>query len=68
MLLPSILWEGSFAPINSATVGNMSMVMAGVLQLLLAGMVSGHHIKVLSRQPPSNIVPLPSRRGPDEPA
>ena len=46
----------------------MSMVIAGVLQTLPAGMVPGHHISVLSRQPPSNIVPLPSRNGPEEPA
>ena len=34
MLLPSILWSGSLAPINSATVGRMSMVIAEVLQTL----------------------------------
>ena len=68
MLLPSILWFGSLAPIKSETVGKMSMVIAGVLQMLPAGMVSGHHISVLTRQPPSNIVPLPSRSGAAEPA
>ena len=56
------------ASINSATVGKMSMVIAGVLQTLPAGTVPGHHISVLSRQPPSNIVPLPSRNGAALPA
>ena len=41
---------------------------AGVLQTVPPGIVPGHHMTVGSRQPPSNMVPLPSRSGPAEPA
>ena len=68
MFLPSILFFGRGASINAAIVGSRSIVMAGVAQTEPAGIFPGHHINVGSRQPPSNIVPLPSRNGPAVPA
>ena len=44
------------------------MVMAGSLHTVPAGILPGHHITVGSRHPPSNMVPLPSRKGPADPA
>ena len=54
--------------IRAAIVGSKSIVIAGVLQVVAAGMRPGHQKIVGTRQPPSNIVPLPSRSGAADPA
>ena len=64
MLLPSILWGGSSAAINSATVGSTSIVITGSRQTLPASIIPGQRMMHGTRTPPSNVVPFPSRSGP----
>ena len=65
---PSILCSGSGAPASFARVGKMSMVMAGSRQTLPGGILPGQRMMHGSRTPPSQMVALPSRNGPAEPA
>ena len=68
MSRPSIGSSGSFASINLATVGRISMVEANSSQRVPAGIFPGQRIKVGTRTPPSKLVPFPSRKGPAFPA
>ena len=68
MSSPSIGRSGSGAPTIRAIVGRTSIVIAGSRTTVPAGMRPGQRATKGTRTPPSRAVPLPSRKGPAEPA
>ena len=59
---------GTGSPVRRSTVGRMSIVIAGAVQTLPAGITPGSRARHGTRTPPSNTVPFPSRRFPALPA
>ena len=68
MSFPSIGSSGSGAPARPAIVGRRSMVMAGSLTTVPAGIRPGQRATKGTPTPPSKDVPFPSRSGAAEPA
>ena len=68
MFLPSIGHGGSGAPVIAAMVGSRSIVVTTSFEMVLLVMRSGQRMMPGTRCPPSNVVHLPSRSGPAEPA
>ena len=65
---PSILLSDNLPFVIEATVGNISMAHANLLQTVPSGVFPGHLITKGTLCPPSQLVSFPSRSPPDEPA